>query len=71
MKHTHIYRGRHLWTVRLQCDVLGFSFTACTGTSCVAIRLPDVGTCQMQHCRSTSAVVTQSFVVPTAGQDGA
>jgi putative transposase len=27
MKYAHIYRSRHLWPVRLQCDVLGVSFT--------------------------------------------
>jgi len=27
MKYAHIHRSRHLWPVRLQCDVLGVSFT--------------------------------------------
>jgi putative transposase len=27
MKYAHIYRSRHLWPVRLQCKVLGVSFT--------------------------------------------
>lgn len=27
MKYAHIYRSRHLWPVRLQCNVLGVSFT--------------------------------------------
>jgi hypothetical protein len=27
MKYAQIYRSRHLWPVRLQCKVLGVSFT--------------------------------------------
>ena len=27
MKHAHIDRSRHLWPVRLQCEVLDVSFT--------------------------------------------
>jgi putative transposase len=39
MKYAHIERNRHLWPVRLQCEVLGVSFTGYHQHHCVAGRL--------------------------------